>query len=92
MLFKGRTLNIPTVLPERERKREREREGERALISTEEDYALDNGYYASQECHAILQPLYMDHFLTALATSQTTDTQWSHSLVITRTHILLSQW
>lgn len=71
------------------RKKQKERE---TPASTEEGRTLDNGYYGSLECQAIFQALYMGHFLTALATGPATDTQRSHSLVITNTHILLSQW
>ena len=53
----------------------KKQKGRETAALTEEDRALDNGYYGTQECQAILQPLYMGHFLTALATGPATDTQ-----------------
>lgn len=53
-------------------KNQKERE---TAASTEEGRTLDNGYYGTFECQAILQALHMGHFLTALATGPATDTQ-----------------
>lgn len=59
----------------RESESERVELGQEKQEGREDDWALDSGYYGTPECQAILQPLYMGHFLTALASGQATATQ-----------------
>lgn len=70
-------MPCPCFFKEREAEGEghRRQKGREAAASTEEDRALDNGYYGTWECQTILQPLYMGHFLTALATGPAADAQ-----------------
>lgn len=69
-------MPYPHFFREKERRMgHKKQKGRETAAPTEEDRALDNSYYGTQECQDILQPLYMGHFLTALATGPATDTQ-----------------